>query len=196
MFGIEMTLRFAPWNQRPHRHKGVAVKSFLKCAQRDRFKDVAEALKVPFVILACWASIAILRARSRARTPRAHPSAAIALAHTALCAIPFTEIDKLCASEPTLRQPLWRTLSQVTEDSQAHAMLPADKPAEQRIATFLMQLFDRKQTAGLAAEVLELSMARADIANFLGLATETVSRWFTRLQQFNLIFANGSHIAI
>ena len=115
------------------------------------------------------------------------PSAAIALAHTALCAIPFAEIDKLCVSAPTLRQPLWCTLSQVSEDSQAHAMLPADKPAEQRIATFLMQLFDRKQTTGLAAEELELSMARADIANFLGLATETVSRWFTRLQQFNLL---------
>src|SRR5215218_4256222 len=65
-----MALRCAPWDQRPHRHKGVAVESFLKRVQRDRFKDLAEALKVPFVILACWASIAILRARVAERERR------------------------------------------------------------------------------------------------------------------------------
>ena len=126
----------------------------------------------------------------------AHPSVATALADTALCAIPFAEIDKLCASEPILRQHLWRSLSQATQDSQAHAMLLADKPAEQRIATFLVELCDRKQNSGLAAEEFDLNMSRADIANFLGLATETVSRWFTRLQQLNLIIVNGRRIAL
>jgi CRP/FNR family transcriptional regulator, anaerobic regulatory protein len=64
--------------------------------------------------------------------------AAVALADTALCALPFGEIDKLCATEPNLRQHLWCSLCQATEDSQAHAMLLADKPAEQRLAVFLV----------------------------------------------------------
>ncbi|HKH20998.1 MAG TPA: helix-turn-helix domain-containing protein [Gammaproteobacteria bacterium] len=126
----------------------------------------------------------------------ANPSAAIALADTALCAIAFVELDKLCASESDLRQHLWRRLSQVIQDSQAHALLLTEKPAEQRLASFLVQLSDRQRTAGLTAGDIELSMGRADIANFLGMATETVSRWFTRLQQLNVIFANGRHVLI
>jgi CRP-like cAMP-binding protein len=60
----------------------------------------------------------------------ANPSTAIALADTAFCAIAFVELDKLCASEPGLRQHLWRRLSQVIQDSQAHMLLLTDKPAE------------------------------------------------------------------
>jgi uncharacterized protein len=51
-------------------HPVIVDASFLKRVQRDRFKDLAEALKVPFVILACWASIEILRARVAERERR------------------------------------------------------------------------------------------------------------------------------
>jgi CRP/FNR family transcriptional regulator, anaerobic regulatory protein len=75
-------------------------------------------------------------------------------------------------------------------------VLLADKLAEQRLASFLVQLSNRQRTAGLMAGDIEFSIGRADIANFLGMATAMVSRWLTRLQQLDLIFANGRRILI
>jgi uncharacterized protein len=51
-------------------HPVIVDASFLKRVQRDRFKDLAEALKVPFVILDCWTSEELLRARVAERQRR------------------------------------------------------------------------------------------------------------------------------
>ena len=61
---------------------------------------------------------------------------------------------------------------------------------------FLHGLSERYKGIGRDAIRLQLPMSRIDIANYLGLALETVSRGFTRLQDDGLIEVHGRQVAL
>ena len=67
------------------------------------------------------------------------------------------------------------------------------KSATERIAGFLMEMSERTRGAG---DVLNLPMARTDIADHLGLTVETVCRTLSRLKQTNMIAVTGAKISI
>jgi CRP/FNR family transcriptional regulator, anaerobic regulatory protein len=75
-------------------------------------------------------------------------------------------------------------------------LLLSKKTAEQRLATFLIRLSERFRIRGYSRTRFRLSMSRNEIANYLGLAIETVSRIFTRFQKGGLIQAEGKEIDI
>jgi len=68
--------------------------------------------------------------------------------------------------------------------------------SEQRLAAFLLSLSQRLRVRGLPAESFRLSMSRSDIASYLGLARETVSRLLTRLQGDGLIRLRGKRLVL
>ena len=61
------------------------------------------------------------------------------------------------------------------------------RSAQERLAIFLHQLSERYRALGRSGESFLLPMSREDIARFLGLALETVSRGFSRLQDDGII---------
>jgi len=67
---------------------------------------------------------------------------------------------------------------------------------ERRLAKFLIDLSSNMQTHALSGQSFGLSMTRHDIANYLGMAGETVSRLFHRLQDFGLISVGRRSIEI
>lgn len=75
-------------------------------------------------------------------------------------------------------------------------MLLAKKTAEERIGAFLMNLSMRYEERKLSSTRFRLPMARSDIANYLGLAVETVSRIFTRLQTAGVLKVEGKEVEI
>jgi CRP/FNR family transcriptional regulator len=81
----------------------------------------------------------------------------------------------------------WHLMQVLSRQIRQQQLASGDCPAEERMARFLIDLRDRRAALGMSAERLPLPMSRADIANHLGLATETVSRLLTRFRDQNLI---------
>jgi CRP/FNR family transcriptional regulator len=68
--------------------------------------------------------------------------------------------------------------------------------AERRMAHFLLDIANRQSERGLSENRFNLTMTRHDIANYLGLAVETVSRILTRLQKAEILDVERRSIEI
>ena len=123
-----------------------------------------------------------------------YPVSAIALETTSICEIPFDRLDELSASLPQLLRQLMRIMSREIRDDQQMMMLLSKKTADERIATFLVNLSARFRARGYSPQQFRLAMSRNEIGNYLGLAVETVSRVFTRFQQSGLLEAEGKEV--
>ncbi len=121
-----------------------------------------------------------LNAISQAR----YPCNAVALDSVLLCRFSFPRMATLATRMPGLQQQLFRLLS---EDIGKATMLAGDFTAEERMAAFLLMLSRRYAARGLSPTRMRLTMARTDIANYLRLAAETVSRILKRFQENGLI---------
>lgn len=113
-----------------------------------------------------------------------YPCNAIALDTVMLCRFSFPKISMLAARLPGLQQHLFRLMSR---DIGNAALLAGDWSADQRMAAFLTSLSRRLAARGFSPDRFQLTMARTDIANYLRLAPETVSRVLKRLQEDGLL---------
>jgi len=68
--------------------------------------------------------------------------------------------------------------------------------AEERVATFILNLADRLRVRGFSGSRLVLRMTRGDIGSYLGLKLETVSRAFSRLQEDGLLDVRQRHVTV
>jgi CRP/FNR family transcriptional regulator, anaerobic regulatory protein len=125
-----------------------------------------------------------------------HPCAAKALETTSVCEVPFEHLEGLTQELPTLQHQLLRLMSKEIFDDQELMLLLGKKTAEARLSAFLLSISLRFKQRGFSSFEFYLSMSRNDIANYLGLAVETVSRMFTRFQEDGIITAERKHIVI
>ncbi|MEO7252482.1 MAG: cyclic nucleotide-binding domain-containing protein [Arenimonas sp.] len=113
-----------------------------------------------------------------------YPCNAVALDTTMLCRFSFTRMATLASRLPGLQAQLFRLLSR---DIGRAALLSGDWSADQRMAAFLVGLSQRLSARGFSATRFQLTMARTDIANYLRLAPETVSRVLRRFQKEGML---------
>lgn len=113
-----------------------------------------------------------------------YPCNAVALDTVMLCRFSFEKMATLATRLPGLQRQLFRLLSR---DIGRAAMLAGDWTADQRLAAFLLALSQRLAERGFSDKRFQLTMARTDIANFLRLAPETVSRVLRRFQDDSLL---------
>lgn len=125
-----------------------------------------------------------------------YPLTAKALETTTVCEIPITQLDQLASDMPDLRRQLMRNMSGEIRHDQKMMMLLSKKNAEERIASFLIDISERFVRRGFSQTHFRLAMSRVDISNYLGLAVETVSRVFTRFQKTELIATQGKEITL
>lgn len=107
------------------------------------------------------------------------PCSAVALDTVMLCRFSFPKMALLATRLPGLQQQLFRLLSR---DIGRAALLSGDWTADQRMAAFLVALSRRLAARGFSPNRFQLTMARTDIANYLRLAPETISRVLRRFQ--------------
>jgi CRP/FNR family transcriptional regulator len=113
-----------------------------------------------------------------------YPCDAVALDEVYLCRFSFPKIALLATRLPGLQQQLFKLMSR---DIGHAERLSGDHSAGARIAAFLIDLSRRLAGRGFSATRFELTMPRTDIANYLRLAPETVSRVLRRFQDDGLI---------
>ncbi|WP_133500947.1 helix-turn-helix domain-containing protein [Cognatilysobacter terrigena] len=125
-----------------------------------------------------------------------HRCEAVALTTANVCEVPFDELSTVASQLPGLQRQLMRVIGQSVGRDQDHLEILARRQANERIALFLHGLTERLRTIGEPTDRLRLPMSREDIARFLGLALETVSRGFTRLQDDGVIAVHGRRVEI
>ena len=111
--------------------------------------------------------------------------------------VPFAQlIDASGAHAHELRRDVFRHISHhLCRDNQLLLLL-AKKTAEQRLAWFLCQFSNHLRRRGLCALELTLPMSRTDIANYLGLAMETVCREFAKLKEREIVMFERRLVAV
>ncbi|MEO5625185.1 MAG: helix-turn-helix domain-containing protein [Dokdonella sp.] len=125
--------------------------------------------------------------------PEMYPCDAIALDSVEVCRFSFPALATLATRIPQIQQELFRRLSKGIGDASVRNQ---ESSADERLAAFLLELSARYAARGFATHSLRLSMSRSDIANYLGLAAETVSRVLRRFQDRGLLDVDGREVAI
>lgn len=113
-----------------------------------------------------------------------HCVSMIALENSSVCELPFNQLLNLAAKIPNLQQQLFHIISQIHA---TQLQVSINSPAETRFALFLLNISRRLQERGFSARDFALSMSREDIGNYLGLATETVSRLFNGFEEKQIL---------
>ena len=125
-----------------------------------------------------------------------HTCTARALETTGVCEIPYDEIETLGVRIPSLPRQLLRIMSREMHHDQLLLLLLGKRSADERLAAFLFSLSQRFGLRGYSPNEFNLSMSRNDIGNYLGLAVETVSRLFSRLQEDGILVVRSRHVQL
>lgn len=124
-----------------------------------------------------------------------HTQTAEAVGDSKLCAFPVRDMDELVRTFPRLGERLHgMTRAALRQAQDNHMILGRLNPAE-RLASFLLVMSRRAAEHKQPDNPVLLPMPRTDIADYLGLTVETVSRSFTRLRQDGLISLPNPHTA-
>lgn len=124
-----------------------------------------------------------------------HGCAAIALETMTFCILPADNMDQLFQNLPGLTRELFRHSGEKMLEDKNQLVL-SKRPAEERLAYFLISLSERLKRRGFSSSEFKLSLTRQEIGNHLGLALETVSRLLKKLQDNNLIVVQNRFIQI
>ena len=121
---------------------------------------------------------------------------ASALEDSEVCVLPFSLIESLGREIPALQRHLFSVLSREIVRDHGVMLLLGSMRAEQRLATFLLNLSKRFVRRGYSRSDFQLRMTREELGSYLGLKLETVSRLFSQFQKDGLIEVNQKHVRI
>lgn len=121
---------------------------------------------------------------------------AVALETATVCKIPLTEFEEMAKQYPALSNAFLKLMSREIILKQRMMLAMSKMTAEQKVADFLVQMSMVSKSQGHSSAVFKISMLRSDIANYLGLAIETVSRIFKDFQNKGIIRAERHQVSI
>jgi CRP/FNR family transcriptional regulator len=102
------------------------------------------------------------------------------------CRVAKTALDAVADSNPQVAQIMHRMVSTELEETRELMLILSQRDARQRVAGLLYRIGKRQSPSTQTARI-ELPLSRAEIANYLGLTVETVSRQFSALKRDGVI---------
>ncbi|MDE2306136.1 MAG: helix-turn-helix domain-containing protein [Gammaproteobacteria bacterium] len=120
----------------------------------------------------------------------------VAVEPSNLCAVPWRSFLAICGRFPAVNGEMVRALAANAAGTRELLATVRDKAALERVAAFLASLCARMQVRGLPAQELRLGMGRDDIAAYLGLRSETVSRCFSELERRAVVRVRAKRVRI
>lgn len=125
-----------------------------------------------------------------------HTCDAIALEDAEVCVMPFDRIEELSREVPALQSHVHKIMSREIVREHGVMLLLGSMRAEERLATFLLNLVQRLHARGFSQSELILRMTREEIGSYLGLKLETVSRAFSKFAEEGLVEVKQRHVRI
>ncbi len=116
-----------------------------------------------------------------------HEMNAQATEKTRLRCLPVAKLRSIVSENPKLGLELYEAIAGELGATRELLMSVSHRTAQERIAGFLLALSQRNARHGEDPETIVLPMTRMDIADFLGLTIETVSRTFSKFRSQKII---------
>ncbi|MEO1703903.1 MAG: Crp/Fnr family transcriptional regulator [Pseudomonadota bacterium] len=130
------------------------------------------------------------------QAPNEEPHSIIAVSDLDLCVFPRKPFETLVADHPTMENALLRRCVSELNLARDWMVLLGRKTAGERVASFLYYVAQKLQGRGCQpGEGFDLPLDRSEIADYIGLTTETVSRQITNLRKARVIeLSTARHI--
>jgi CRP/FNR family transcriptional regulator, anaerobic regulatory protein len=126
-----------------------------------------------------------------------HSHSAQALEDTYLCEVGKDTLNDIASQIPEVQGRLMTIVNkELTCIQKSSILLKGSVNSEEKLAAFILNLAWRYQVSGYSCTQFKLTMTRIDIADFLGLAKETVIRLLKKLQQNGFIRIQGKQLTI
>lgn len=125
-----------------------------------------------------------------------HNCNAVALEDAEVCVMPFANVEELSREFPVLQRHIHKIMSREIVRENGVMMLLGNMRAEERLATFLLNLVQRLHTRGFSESELILRMTREEIGSYLGMKLETVSRTFSKFSEDGILEVKQRHVRI
>ncbi|ADV15058.1 regulatory protein Crp (plasmid) [Mesorhizobium ciceri biovar biserrulae WSM1271] len=117
-----------------------------------------------------------------------------------LCSFPRASVERMMRESPDLEHRLLKQTLNELDDARDWMVTLGRKTAAEKVASFLLMIarnIDPTLDPNTNPTSFELPLTRADIADFLGLTIETVSRQLTRLRTDGVIrIDNNRHVTV
>lgn len=125
-----------------------------------------------------------------------HTCNAQALETSSVCEFPLDQLEALCHKLPGMQKQMRRIMGKEVNNDHKLLLLLGKMTAEERLASFLLSMSCRMGERHWKEDKFNLSMPRQDIANYLGMAVETVSRLFAAFQNEKIIEVDRRSVTI
>lgn len=125
-----------------------------------------------------------------------HTCNAVALEDADVCVMPFANVEELSREFPILQRHVHKIMSREIVRENEVMMLLGNMRAEERLAAFLLNLFQRLHARGFSQSEVVLRMTREEIGSYLGMKLETVSRTFSKFSDENIIEVKQRYVRI
>ena len=120
----------------------------------------------------------------------------LAVESSFICAFPWRMVEHACAAAPDVVGELIKLITKSGAATRELLTMIRNKDALQRVAGFSLNMCARLPSRGLQGREFWLGMSREDIAQYLGLRSETVSRCFSELARRGLVGVHAKRIRV